>query len=697
MEILTNTAMNTTSNTCSGAVELLASILLDNEITPQDFAKHPYVIAIDLGGGNSSAAYIDASEGTTANLTNIKPNVANLDALSSKSKWSTIGYTTDNKILIGRSAKLYGHGVYSNYKCCPTDLNLKTNCFPDKVNGKNDKTVKRSVEQLTKDYLENFFDAIRRFNPTLKEAPLDKMLLIVGCPSSKTWQTDECHKNFKRIIKEATGVGKVMILSEAKAAIMYTRGNGANIRPVDSVIIFDLGAVTFDMIWIDRRSNCPPKEASMNLGGNAVDKNLGKIVLQKSKLKEDDIQIPLSLDCRIIKERFWPKETGTQFISLQKDLANISITSNDFLKAVNDSNYSIEVYDGISDRDFTDTYLNHIKRFMEECKNTLQIKDVDWVLITGGSARIKPAMDTITNMASKLWGVDQDHIYPKEISEDVMNEAVTFGSLFYYEKAMEVLIDLPNLYDALVKEVQELVDPLVEACYKDLAIYSMKEFIKPAALAWKNTTNGCDIYNLKYKISNAFAEPTEQQKNSLNAFFAENLEKVYENRLWKFQSLITTFLKKHYETKSSQMFCQPSFKGIHPDKFKEVILITLEEHLKSFWDNTLIGMLLLMLFVSGIGLAAIAIEVLYDTLYETFATNDQKQKREQKQREKDCNKRSKIYNKLTSEKMQNDLAKKLKEALTTELRHAFEDNALGIPDIFIQQATEDIQKAIYSV
>ena len=685
---------------CSQAAQKLAINLFEDNVTPWELMQYPYKLAIDLGGGNSSAVYSnteDPSDWHTAMLTR----------LGDEHLWSVVGYADTGKVYIGRDAKNAENCryYYSNYKMCPTNLNLKIDVLPDNyqpVNGEEDKKVKKTVEQLTKDYMRAFFEAALQFNQPLKFCSRKNILLIVGHPSSDAWKQPECRENLQRIVQEATGVGKVMTMSEAKAAILYAFKNGAYINPNEKVIIFDLGATTADAIWIDRGHRIP-KEASINLGGNTADNHLARIALKKSGLEAGDLKTNLALDSRIIKEKHWPKGKESQRMNIRGKgslgSVNVCMEPKDFQDAVSSKNYAFEVYDELTGDVISDCYTGHLKRFMQETKDLLKIRDVDWVLVTGGAARMTPAMEVIVDMAGKLWAVPEDHVIPKKITDERMNESVTYGSLYYYQKAMTVLNDLPELHSKLNDQAQNLVVPIAQACHEELATYILDKVIEPKVKNWRDHGSGCNEDDFKTVIDDALKHITASQKSEINRII-RNGTAATKNQLSAFQTLITDFLKKHYGTQAGEAAWTPSIMPISPDLFVTLVQDAVEQSMRTFWDKNeewLLG--LFGLVILTVLLLAAAGEVLFDKIYDKFASDKQKEERKQRQVKRqlarDAKGRVKFYNAITKQKTKQTVTKEMKEALTRELTNICKENGFGIPDAFIAQITADIKKAVY--
>ncbi len=364
--------------------------------------KIDYCVALDHGGGSSSAARMNLQKEADP-----KPRLLKISRKGELSVWSHIGYDArpgeNGPITIGKKA-MNRRYQYSNYKGVPTERALKREITPDNFPDDSDeaRNAGRQMEELTRDYIRKLFEDMlsHQDNAELRNADRARMLIIVGHPSSEAWKKEANRKNLIRIVKEATGVSNVLTTCESNAAILYAMENRSALKGAKRILIIDLGASTVDITYLDQ-DRPDPVELSINLGGKHVDGNIAELMLLNSGMDEDSLDPEYNLlgEARIIKEIFWPKEEKDQKFEIGDGA--FTITREDFARAVREM--PIVVTDDETGEEAADSYCEHLAAFLQSAYDAHGIQAVDWVIITGGAARMKPAMEVIRSQAKHLW------------------------------------------------------------------------------------------------------------------------------------------------------------------------------------------------------------------------------------------------------------------------------------------------------
>ncbi|MDF2685368.1 MAG: hypothetical protein K0S55_549, partial [Clostridia bacterium] len=210
------------------------------------------IISIDLGHGDTSASRI-SSDG----------KIYDLFVADGKTVIHTIvGYNKKGEPCIGDEVNIMPE-VYPYFKERPDLL--------DEYMDDSDKTRK----QLIGDFLKLLMDNIYKYNNPFVNR-VDKILLLVGCPSDDDWNT--LKYNYAKIISNATGIKCVAIIPESKAAIINALESDDQININDGVIVFDFGSLTSDCTYIIPKSKMV-EDFSIPLGAAMIEKNMLKYAL----------------------------------------------------------------------------------------------------------------------------------------------------------------------------------------------------------------------------------------------------------------------------------------------------------------------------------------------------------------------------------------------------------------------------------
>lgn len=695
-------------------INKVASILFEKKINLEELQKLQQAISIDLGGGNVSVAGTSLTE-SDARIQTLKMFIRNEESI-----WSMVGFDElpqsgrGGMVSIGKSVKNRAYR-YSNYKRVPTNDNLLIGFPAD--NDPDNEATERTLEELTKTFLSCLMDGIlgNKNNRQLKECPRDKILVIVGHPTSERWKDKEARQNLETMIREATGVSQVLTMAESNSAILYAMKNRTNLGAAARVLIIDLGATTADITYIDKVTR-RHVEASIDLGGKEIDANVETIGIDKSGIKPENVAENLCMETRAIKEGHWPKGESEEDLTIKQKngvSVTVTLTPGDFYDAVTDEKYAFSVYHELSGETVTDSYTGHLKRFLRDAKRGRRnldgshvggIESVDYVLITGGAARMKPAKETIIQSVNELWDVSEDHIWPDKINDSLINDAVSHGSLYYYQKAQNTLSGLPVLYKNLKTAGKSMVEPMAEKIAGELTPYLMEDVIKVQAKEWRDHGTGCKQEDLEDMIRNACKQESVQER--CQRICAAAMNKEAGMHFVTFQTIITDFMNELYGAKAGNAkwkMPKVNMQGLNvADTVAAQISAALADRVTSLLEDILIiaiGILVIPIAVV-VGIVVGVAENVTDWLYDTFAdakTNMERQKKkEEKQKQEDLEQRSKAYDKIVAnsnyEKLQAEMVPQISKLLLAE----YEKNAFGIPEAYMTQLVDDIRKFVYT-
>lgn len=671
--------------------------------------KIDYCVALDHGGGSSSAARMNLQKEADP-----KPRLLKISRKGELSVWSHIGYDAqpgeNGPITIGKKA-MNRRYQYSNYKGVPTERALKREITPDNFPDDSDeaRNAGRQMEELTRDYIRKLFEDMlsHQDNAELRNADRARMLIIVGHPSSEAWKKEENRKNLIRIVKEATGVSNVLTTCESNAAILYAMENRSALKGAKRILIIDLGASTADITYLDQ-DRPDPVELSINLGGKHVDGNIAELMLQNSGMDEDSLDPEYNLlgEARIIKEIFWPKEEKDQKFEIGDGA--FTITREDFARAVREM--PIVVTDDETGEEAADSYCGHLAAFLQSAYNAHGIQAVDWVIITGGAARMKPAMEVIRSQAKHLWQTQSDHIWPDVIQDQLIDESVPVGSLLFYQKGMQIIGSIPAVQEKLCKECADMVEPMAEEITKDLVDYLMPNVILPVFRKFRDSNVDQSCQQLEKQLKNAFEEAVHQKK--IRELTSGAVKRVTEKRKERFQKIIADYLNDLYGYRPGAAVWNTELQVELTDVTADVMK-SVQQYLSSeLLDMALEAIIIVLLPVIVVGAIVYGI---WEAITDWFRTDEQKQKRkleqerkeqvQQKAKEENVRKeyvrpqsareRKKIYKSACKEETKQKIKEQMTARIEEQLNAECEKNAFGVSEAYLSKLAESIGNAVY--
>lgn len=671
--------------------------------------KIDYCVALDHGGGSSSAARMNLQKEADP-----KPRLLKISRKGELSVWSHIGYDAqpgeNGPITIGKKA-MNRRYQYSNYKGVPTERALKREITPDNFPDDSDeaRNAGRQMEELTRDYIRKLFEDMlsHQDNAELRNADRKRMLIIVGHPSSEAWKKEANRKNLIRIVKEATGVPNVLTTCESNAAILYAMENRSALKGAKRILIIDLGASTADITYLDQ-DRPDPVELSINLGGKHVDGNIAELMLQNSGMDEGSLDPEYNLlgEARIIKEIFWPKEEKDQKFEIGDGA--FTITREDFARAVREM--PIVVTDDETGEEAVDSYCGHLAAFLQSAYNAHGIQAVDWVIITGGAARMKPAMEVIRSQAKHLWQTQSDHIWPDVIQDQLIDESVPVGSLLFYQKGMQIIGSIPAVQEKLCKECADMVEPMAEEITKDLVDYLMPNVILPVFRKFRDSNVDQSCQYLEKQLKNAFEEAVHQKK--IRELTSGAVKRVTEKRKERFQEIIADYLNDLYGYRPGAAVWNTDLQVELTDVTADVMK-SVQQYLSSeLLDMALEAIIIVLLPVIVVGAIVYGI---WEAITDWFRTDEQKQKRkleqerkeqvQQKAKEENARKeyvrpqsareRKKIYKSACKEETKQKIKMQMTARIEEQLNAECEKNAFGVSEAYLSKLAESIGNAVY--
>lgn len=460
-----------------------------------------YVVAVDMGAGNTSATVYKIDGQVQNELRSYQLVYWSFPSSSGRcdgvnlSIPTMIGYGK-RKIVLGPEALKCGY-IIENFKQLPSDDAL------DQIIISDSKIIK-SLEDVWTDYFHEIWIYINNnMGEMYPDLSLNNTLFVVAHPAGRQWSDSKILDNYKRMIINGTGFNSshVLTISESKAAMQYVRINKKELVDFEKgVLIIDMGASTIDFEYLS--TDCPePIEWSITMAGKNVDLIMAHDALRKifpvemenygnDQIPEDDFfnhlveimdgfttsRADFLYDIRGMKEKISNMSndpicnTVTQHLEIGDRSIEYSI--DDLQRLLNQVNISAE-YNTFSTiiQKMEETEINTVLSmpWMEHLRTTLEsvfeeLKNlelpIEKIIVTGGSCRLVGVEEKIKQITNG------DNFYNKA-QVVLMNEAadyemnVPYGAIHYITGILynaQRMLDFPDeLSDALRKNATKRI------------------------------------------------------------------------------------------------------------------------------------------------------------------------------------------------------------------------------------------------
>ena len=393
-----------------------------------------YVVTVDMGAGNTSAAVYKIDGQVQDKLRSYRlvqwyypKKNAGRDTLH-ESIPTMIGYGR-RKIVLGPEVLKCGY-IIENFKQLPSDDALEQIMISDA------KMIK-SLEDVWTDYFREIWIYINNslVGEEFPDLSLKNTLFVVAHPAGKQWADSKILDNYKRMIANGTGFNQshVLTISESKAAMQYVRINKEKLVDFEKgVLIIDMGASTIDFEYLSTK--CPePLEWSITMAGRDIDRVIAYDALKQvfpaemehytdNQIPDDDFfnhlietvegfeapRAEFLYDARLTKEKLSDKYND-QACNIETEIfpvgsQDIEYSIGDLESLLNRINISAEYNDfKFEIQKMEETKLDTILSmpWMEHLRTTLenvfyelkhqengQVLPVGKIIVTGGSCRL---------------------------------------------------------------------------------------------------------------------------------------------------------------------------------------------------------------------------------------------------------------------------------------------------------------------
>ena len=347
----------------------MANLVIPNE------EKHKYIVGIDFGHGETSAAICELEWDKEAGQR--ETNVLYLD-MDRKARTKVIPSAicrAKGEIVIGDEAFEHvtdNEGIRVSFKEKP-------------------KSIDGAKESLMIDYMQAVYGRIREADDRLTD---NNHIVYIARPSG--WQDEEAKELYRQMALKA-GIPLGGLTSESRAAIFYAKSPRVGFANEISkgAIVFDLGSSTVDFTYLSDKDK--PIDNGYNLGASIID----DVVYQSFILKDDDVadfikkypeyEGTLRFQARKFKESAYSRSADIK-TTKAFDLDSIIQQDEPAYEEFGDAHVKMKIKKIQELNDLIEVkrhYISELKSKLEEYRDkTIAGKKINGVFLTGGASRM---------------------------------------------------------------------------------------------------------------------------------------------------------------------------------------------------------------------------------------------------------------------------------------------------------------------
>lgn len=404
----------------------------------------------------------------------------------------------------------------------------------------------------------------------------NKVQLLVGCPTTGKWTNPEPLKEYSRLIQRATGVNRVDIVPESRAAMFSSLNKdethlGRVISAAKGVVVFDLGSSTSDCtyMWLGEKL----VELSWDLGASLIERIIVKEMILEAirENKEKTGQIfkvtassrseTENVICNV-KEAYFNKIYGdydyvdedftTKLFDNNKN--SLKCRFNLTEKAIENAlDTPVDEKDVIrwNGRIYSGSWRKLLKEFFENAKREIVESGypVDTIVLTGGASH----MDFVKYLCAEVFcpQVDFNSIIMEDNPEFTVSNGLAWVSLSEANLGGYV----SNAKEAVKKNSSVSVITLRDRIVNRLCDY-LRNKIKRHADVWAESDENLSVNDLVNSLKPDLE--SKKTKNEIDAIVADEIKKWKERYADVTRDAVSTQLAKEYP--------QGIVKGLIPTK-----------------------------------------------------------------------------------------------------------------------------------
>lgn len=457
------------------------------QLVKPDKNKHQYIIGIDFGHGETSAAISELEWNKSAGTSEQKVRDIDMDRNAKKKVIvSAICKTPDGRYHIGNEAFEPDNLIEG------TQLSVCFKQAPKKMDGER--------EQLMIAYMKTVYERILSYEENLKSG---NHIVYIARPSG--WVEEETKELYRQMAIQA-GIPLGGLTSESRAAIFYAMSPNVGFAKEVSqgAIVFDLGSSTLDFTYLsDKVEN--PIDYGYDLGASAIEQTIyDQLILPTEGVKEFVDTYPQYIDAlrfkaRLIKEEAYSKDAETR-TSLKFSLDQVMSDECEDIEKYEDVDVKIKFKNVGELNNLIEESVNYLSRMKEAMidyrDNHIHGKKVHGVFLTGGASR----MNFIIPLITEVFNLSESQV---KIDGDNPSLTISRGiaSLGVADAATDVLVsELERKIPSLVN-TSELQKKLISVLAEEISDSSWKA-VESACLSFKTSqlNKSLEMKDLENKI-----------------------------------------------------------------------------------------------------------------------------------------------------------------------------------------------------
>lgn len=428
------------------------------------------IIGVDLGHCETTADTLKGVGGSGAKTLSL-----DLDENKNRECPTVILYAPD-RVFIGRAAG-GKPGSIAYFKAQPS-------LWDKSISG-------HTRKEMMSDFLGELMNQMRRYNPDLFQSA-DKILLLVGCPTSKSWlQPPERKQAYERLIQRATKATCVRVVPESRAALftafqMLTLAESTQavetkkIQTINGAVVFDFGSSTADFTYMQLGKHLV--ERSWTLGASEIEKGMLKEILAENGLSMANVHPQeigaLTYRMREQKEKYYSDGGGDPYIiqiskldengdPIVTEKNGKQVTAKTSISYILDDEMMERVLNNtvfeVSENDVSlgkNSWPQHCERFFTAMKQLLEARNLPYenIILTGGASR----MAFIREFCESVFG-------KKVFVEANPSHSVSKGLCFLANAEQKMDEIYSNSYARVIHEADSAFESMLTQVAKDMS------------------------------------------------------------------------------------------------------------------------------------------------------------------------------------------------------------------------------------
>lgn len=469
-----------------------------------DKSKHQYVVGIDFGHGETSAAICEMEWDKTAGQRENKPMDLDMDRRGRKKVIPSAICRVKDQIFIGEEAFEHttdNDGIRLSFKQRPLSL-------------------EGEAENLMVDYMRAVYGRIREVEDRLTDT---NHIVYIARPSG--WQDEEAKEIYRQMALKA-GIPLSGLTSESRAAIFYARSPEVGFANEISkgAIVFDLGSSTVDFTYLSDKDK--PIDNGYNMGASIIDNTIfHSLVCKSDEVKEFLSKYPeyegtLIFRARKFKESAYSRNPESRTIE-GIDLDSIIAPDEKAYDEYGDVRVKLKLQNLQELNDLIENdarYISSLRKALADYReNNIKGKTVNGVFLTGGASR----MNFIHSMVAETLNLP-----PEKVKYDNDNPSLTISRgialLGATDAVSSVLVSKLKVSIPEFLTDAKLFDPLVDALSDNIS-----------KAAWSTVEDACNHW-IKNGSTTKRDELKKEVQKSLENFKDYSLNRIVNETVHNF-------------------------------------------------------------------------------------------------------------------------------------------------------------------